>query len=207
MKNLLLIALLLCLAAAAQAQFAFGLKGGVHTQTKLPDDITIGNPDTTFSFGVEDLKFGTQFGLWFRVGGVVFLQPELVFNSNRTDFRVGQTNAADLVFKERYQHVDLPLMVGVSTGFLRLYGGPVGHYFLNSSSELVDFDGYSERWKKFTWGWQAGLNIGTQRISADLRYEGNFSKFGDHVNFFGQPYHFANTPSRLILALQVALVK
>ncbi len=206
MKHLLFIALLLC-SAAAQAQFAFGLRGGVHTQTKIPDNITVSGPDTSLTFGVEDVKFGTQFGLWFRFGKMVFIQPELVFNSNRTDFRIGETPASDLVFKEKYQHLDLPIMVGFSTGFVRLYGGPVGHYFLNSTSELVDFDGYSERWKQFTWGWQAGVSLGTGRLSADVRYEGNFSKFGDHINFFGQPYHFANTPARLILAVQVALVK
>jgi len=206
MKNVLLIALLLC-SVTAQAQFAFGLRGGLHTQVNHPQDIVVDGPDTSFSFGVEDLKFGTQFGLWLRVGKGLFFQPELVFNSNRTDFRIGQTSAGDIILAEKYQHLDMPLMVGVSTGFLRLYGGPVGHYFLNSTSDLVDVKGYSERWKQFTWGWQAGLNVGIGRISGDVRYEGNFSKFGDHVNFFGQPYHFANTPARLILALQIALVK
>lgn len=207
MKHALAVIVLLISAATAQAQFAFGLKGGLQTQLKNPDDITIGNGDTSFNFGVEDLKFGTQFGAWFRIGNTVFLQPEIVFNSNRTDFKIGETSAVEIVKTERYQNLDIPLLVGFTAGPIRIHGGPVGHYFLNSKSELVDFDGYAERWKKFTWGWQAGLTLGTGRFSADIRYEGNFNKYGDQVTFFGDQYHFSNNPARLVLALNVAIVK
>lgn len=207
MKNILVAFLILFSAAVAQAQVAFGLKGGLQTLLKNPDDIVIGQPDTSFNFGVSDLKFGTQFGLWFRIGDAVFIQPELVFNSNRTDFRVGENSAGEIIRTEKYQNLDLPILVGFSAGPIRLHGGPVGHYFLKSTSELTDFNGYKARWNQFTWGWQAGMTIGTGRISADIRYEGNFNKFGDHVTFFGDQYNFANSPSRLILALNIALVK
>jgi hypothetical protein len=207
MKNILVAFLILFSAAIAQAQFAFGLKGGLQTLLQNPDDIVIGQPDTSFHFGVSDLKFGTQFGLWFRIGDAVFIQPELVFNSNRTDFRIGENSAGEIIRTEKYQHLDLPVLVGFSAGPIRLHGGPVGHYFLKSTSDLTDFSGYKARWKQFTWGWQAGMTIGTGRISADIRYEGNFNKFGDHVTFFGDQYNFANSPSRLILALNIALVK
>lgn len=207
MKNILLASLLLFSAVTVHAQFAFGLKGGVQTLLKNPDDIVIGQPDTSFNFGVKDLKFGTQFGAWFRIGDAVFIQPELLFNSNRTDFKVGETSAGEIIRTEKYQSLDLPILLGFSAGPIRLHGGPVGHYFLNSTSELTDFNGYKARWKQFTWGWQAGMTIGTGRISADIRYEGNFNKYGDHVTFFGDQYNFSNSPSRLILALNVALVK
>ena len=207
MKNILVAFLILFSAAVAQAQVAIGLKGGLQTLLKNPDDIVIGQPDTSFNFGVSDLKFGTQFGLWFRIGDAVFIQPELVFNSNRTDFRVGENSAGEIIRTEKYQNLDLPILVGFSAGPIRLHGGPVGHYFLKSTSDLTDFNGYKARWNQFTWGWQAGMTIGTGRISADIRYEGNFNKFGDHVTFFGDQYNFANSPSRLILALNIALVK
>jgi len=207
MKHFLVVSILLLCAAAAQAQFAFGLKGGFQTQLKNPEDITIGTGDTSFSFGVDDLKFGTQFGAWFRIGNTVFLQPEIIFNSNRTDFRIGETSAGDIVKSERYQNLDIPVLVGVTAGPIRLHAGPVGHYFLSSKSELTDVKGYAERWKQFTWGWQAGLALGTGRISADIRYEGNFNKFGDQVTFFGDKYAFSNNPARLVLALNIAIVK
>lgn len=207
MKHFLVVSILLLCAAAAQAQFAFGLKGGIHTQVKNPSDIVIGSGDTSFQFGVDDMKFGTQFGAWVRIGNTVFIQPEIIFNSNRTDFRVGETSIGEVVKTERYQNLDIPILVGVSAGPIRIHAGPVGHYFLKSNSELTDFNGYAERWKQLTWGWQAGLALGVGRISADLRYEGNFNKFGDHVTFFGDQYQFASNPARLVLALNFAIVK
>lgn len=207
MKHLLVAFLLLFSVGTLQAQFSFGFKGGFQTQLKNPHDFTVGSSDTSFNFGVNDLKFGTQFGAWFRIGNAIYLQPEILINSNRTDFKIGETSAADIVLSEKYQNLDIPILVGFTAGPIRLHGGPVGHYFLNSKSELVDVNGYAARWKQFTWGWQAGLMIGTGRFSADIRYEGNFNKYGDHITFFGDQYHFSNNPARLVLALNIALVK
>ena len=207
MKNLFLALSLLMFAGAAQAQFSFGLKGGVNTQVVKPEDILINGNDTSFHFGVDKFKFGTQFGAYVRIGGKLFFQPELIFNSNKTDYKIGESSLGQVIKNERYNYLDLPLLVGVTAGPLRLHGGPVGHYYLSSKSELTDFSGYAARWKQMTWGWQAGLTIGTGRFSADIRYEGNFSKQGAHITFFGDQYHFSNSPARLIVGLNIALVK
>ena len=206
MKNPIVIALFLLLGAtAAQAQISFGIKGGLNSQLQKPEDIIIDNGDTTFNFGVDDVKFGTQFGAYLRFGKKIYLQPEVIFNSNRTDFKFGETSAMEVIKTERYQHLDFPVLAGISLGPVLLHGGPVGHYFLNSKSELTDIDGYDARFKQFTWGWLAGLTIGKGRISADLRYEGNFNKEGNHITFFGDRYNFDNTPSRLVVNLNIKL--
>ncbi len=207
MKNLMLALGLLCCSNLAQAQFSFGLKGGVNTQVVKPQDIIINGADTAFNFGVDKFKFGTQFGAYLRLGNKVFFQPEIIFNSNKTDYKVGESSLGEVIKNERYNFLDLPLLVGFTAGPVRLHGGPVGHYYLSSRSELTDFDGYKARWKQFTWGWQAGLTIGTGRFSADIRYEGNFNKQGDHITFFGDEYHFSNNPARLIVGLNIALIK
>lgn len=207
MKNLFFAIGLIFVAHAVQAQFSFGLKGGINTQVVKPDDIIVIGDDTTFNLGVEKFKFGTQFGVYFRLGEKVFFQPELMFNSNKTDYRIGQSSLDEVIKNEKYHYLDIPLLVGFTAGPVRLHGGPVGHYYLSSKSELTDFDGYAARWKQFTWGWQAGLTIGTGRFSADIRYEGNFNNQGDHITFFGDKYHFSNTPARLIVGLNIAIIK
>lgn len=208
MKNLFSIAFLLLLGHAASAQLiSFGLKGGVNTQVRKPADIIIGSGDSTLNFGVDKFKFGTQFGVFVRLGNKVFLQPELLFNSTKTDYRVRENSFADVIKNEKYQRLDLPVLVGFKMGPLRFHGGPVGHYFLNSNSELTDLNGYKERFKQFTWGWLAGLTLGTGRISADIRYEGNFNNQGDHLTFFGSEYHFSQTPARLIVGVNIAIIK
>lgn len=195
--------ILLCASAAPAQIVSFGLKGGVNTQVDTPEDIVV-QGDSAFRFGVDRYRFGTQFGAYLRLGNTIFIQPELVFNSNRTDFRVGEISTGEVV-TERYQYLDFPILLGLKAGPLRLQAGPVGHYFLNSKSELADLDGYEARFKQMTWGYQVGVSVGGGRVSLDARYEGNFNKAGEHVTFFGQPYHFSNNPSRFILGLNLRI--
>ena len=209
MKNLIFAILALFLANTAQAQFfGLGLKGGLNTQINHPEDITIGNGgDPSLNFGVDGRNFGTQFGGYMRFGKRFFVQPEVLFNSNKVDYKIGESGVGEVIKNEKYQYLDIPVLMGVKLGPLRLQAGPVGHYFLKSTSELTDFDGYEARFKQMTWGWQGGLNIGFKRISLDLRYEGNFSKQGNHMTFFGDHYQFSDSPARFIVGLNFAIVK
>lgn len=207
MKNLFFIAFLLLLGHTAQAQiFSVGLKGGINTRLNKPEDIVINNGDSTLNFGVDKFKFGTQFGAYVRLGGKIFIQPELMFNSKKTDYSIKGAKISD-VKNETYRNLDIPVLVGLKMGPVRFMAGPVGHYFLSSNSELTDVKGYKENFKKLTWGWQAGLNVGAGRFSADLRYEGNFRQQGDQFTFFGDEYQFSNNPARLILGLNIAIIK
>ena len=186
MKNLFLASFFLLFGHVAHAQlFSFGLKGGLNTQVNKPQDIILGSGDTSLNFGINKSNFGTQFGAYFRFGKGIFIQPEILFNSNRVDYKIGESSVGEVIKNEKYQYLDIPVLVGFKLGPVRLQGGPVGHYFLNSTSELTDFDGYKARFKQMTWGWQTGLNVGAGRFSFDLRYEGNFSNQGNHITFFG----------------------
>ena len=208
MKNLIFAIFGLFVTNIAQAQFfSLGLKGGLNTQINHPDDITIGGGDSTFNLGVDGRKFGTQFGAYMRFGNRIFFQPEVLFNSNKTDYKIGESSVGTVIKNEKYQYLDFPLLVGAKLGPVRLQAGPVGHYYLNSKSELTDFNGYEARFKQMTWGWQGGLNVGFKRVSLDFRYEGNFNKQGDHFTFFGDKYNFSNTPARFIVGLNFAIVK
>ncbi|MFN0214411.1 MAG: porin family protein [Saprospiraceae bacterium] len=209
MKNLIFALCCLMVANNVQAQFfGLGLKGGLNTQINDQDDITIGNGgEPSLNFGIDGRNFGTQFGGYMRFGNKFFVQPEVLFNSNKIDYKIGESAVGEVIKNEKYQYLDIPVLLGVKLGPVRLQAGPVGHYFLNSKSELTDVDGYEARFKQMTWGWQGGLNFGFKRVSFDVRYEGNFSKQGDHITFFGDKYHFSDTPARLIVGMNFAIVK
>jgi hypothetical protein len=205
-----LIFALFCLVATSNAHaqfFSMGLKAGMNTQLNQPDDIQIGGGDNAFQLGLDGRQFGTQFGGYLRFGKRLFVQPEVLFNSNRVDYVIGESSVGEVIRNEKYQFLDIPVLLGAKLGPVRLQAGPVGHYFLNSSSELTDIDGYEARFKQMTWGWQGGLNIGFKRLSLDFRYEGNFNKLGDHMTFFGDQYHFSDAPARFIVGLNFALIK
>lgn len=208
MKNLIIAIACLFIAQQSHAQFfGLGLKAGMNTQLNHPNDITIGHGDEPFNLGLQGRQFGTQFGGYMRFGKRIFVQPEVMFNSNKTDYKIGESSAGEVIKNEKYQYLDIPVLLGVKLGPLRLQAGPVSHYFLHSTSELTDFAGYEAKFKQMTWGWQGGLNVGFKRISLDVRYEGNFSKQGNHITFFGDQYQFSDSPARLIVGLNFAIVK
>ena len=145
-------------------------------------------------------------------GGLIFkyrkkrwsIQPEILFNSNRVDFEVEDVNNPELgtqIREETYQYLDIPLLIGLHLGPIHLQGGPVGHVFLNSSSELSDFEGYRQDFEDLTLGWQAGLGLDIWNFTLDFRYEGNFTNFGEHIEFFGDTYDFDDKPSRWLFSL------
>lgn len=213
MKHSVLFFLLLLSAWTAQGQVRLGFKGGMTTtnletaQVNVPDGS--GNP--SLALDVDQARFGIQAGLLLQVtmGKKAFLQPEVLFNSTRVDFAVedfSSGSAAEL-FSEKYQYVDLGLMLNYRLGPLRLAAGPVGHLYVNSTSDLLAFSDYEQRFETMTYGYQVGAGLDIWNIMLDFRYEGNFTRFGDHIYFDGQRYAFDEAPARLIFTLSLLLGK
>ena len=183
------------------AQFVkFGIKAGLTTTSIKADSLSILNPDSAHNLGlaIKNAKNGFQFGVYTKIGKGIFVQPEIIFNSNSVDYTLTDVNGSQLK-NEKYQYLDVPILLGVKLGPLRLQGGPVGHYFLNSTSELFQIAGYKQAFKKMTYGGQLGfgLNLG-KHFNIDLRWETNLSKFGNHIEFFGNSYAFDDKPSRFL---------
>lgn len=182
------------------SQVKLGIKGGINTTQISPKEINLTQP-SSITLAVKDARYGIHLGALLKVKmGKFFLQPEVLLNSSTTTYTYSDLNV-DRVLEESYQFVDLPLLLGFDLGVLNLNAGPVGHVFVSSTSELKNLDGYKQKWNEMHWGWQAGLSFDIWRFNLDLRYEGNFYNYGDHVTFFGQTYDFKDTPSRVLTSL------
>ena len=208
MKNFLLIAALLFSFSAAQAQFSIGLKAGVTSPQEQYQGVTVGGGENSYNLAVNDIKFGTLAGAYMRFGRRIYLQHEFIFQSNRTDYQISAPGTGEAIIKRsNYNNLQMPLLIGLKMGPFRLHGGPVANYLMSGNSGLSDINGFNETWKKLTWGWTGGMTIGNGRVSADLRYEGNFSKYGDQISFMGEDYNFSSRPMSFVFALNYALVK
>jgi hypothetical protein len=213
MKKLLAItSLVIFVSLSAFAQLRVGIRGGVSTTSLSPDDLNLLGEDGVEKFGLalENAKFGVHAGLVFqaRFGEKrnFLIQPEILLNSNKAEFKVtdmDDPNLATQILEEKYQYLDIPLLLGFKFGPLRLLGGPVGHVYLNSSSSLTDLEGYRRDFDDLTLGWQAGLGIDIWSLMLDFRYEGNFTKFGNHIRFAGRDYEFDQSPSRFIFSAAI----
>ncbi len=209
MKKLLILAIALFSFQMVDAQFKFGVKAGLATTDIDPDQLLITSVSEAEEFGlaVQDAKLGVHMGVFMRFGRTIFFQPEILFNTSKvtyefSDFSQGETYTN--LFSERYNTLDIPLLLGLKLGPLRINGGPVGHVFLSNTSDLLDVEGYGQDFKDLTIGYQAGVGLDIWKILIDLRYEGNFSKFGNHIEFFGNEYKFDQTPARIVASIGFA---
>jgi len=179
MKKLFLSAMLLAaVSISARAQFNLGIKGGVNFSHIDADNFH--NSSIT----------GYQAGLFARVGGGIYLQPEVYISSCGGDFDSYQNNTA-YSGHVRFTNLDVPVLLGLRFGpknlNLRVMAGPVYNYILskdesfssNFTGALNDFGHYNNS----TLGYQAGAGIDLGNVTLDARYQGGLS----HLNSdFGQ---------------------
>ncbi|WP_236979237.1 outer membrane beta-barrel protein [Membranihabitans maritimus] len=210
MKNIILTTLILCFGFASYSQINFGIKVGASATDVGIDSLKINDPNSVdqFILNVEEANYGFFFGGVLQIQmGWFLLQPEVLFNSASVDYRIEDSfsTTTGKIFSETYQNLDIPFLLGFKAGPLRMQAGPVGHVFLNSISELKDIEGYERNFKDIEYGYQAGIGIDFLKFMIDVRYEGNFSRFGNHIVFFGKQYNFSQNPTRLTASIAITL--
>ncbi len=197
---------LLFIPMLSQAQFKFGVRAGISTPNLDRESIN----QHGLNLAIKEAKYGYHLGLFARapLGETFYLQPEVLFNSNTVDFEIGELGNGFVgnVLNEKYQNLDIPMMLGLKLGPLRLEGGPVGHVFVQSKSQLEgEVAGYTQRFKDFTMGYQAGLGLDIgRRLLLDVRYEGNVNDFGEHMRIAGEQINFSQNPSRIVMTVGFA---
>ncbi len=195
------------LTGQSENKLSFGLKAGLHTTNIETNQLEILEPGAInrLQVAVENAKYGFHIGLQLRAQlGKFLLQPEVVFSSSQVDYNLDGDLASNIV-NEKYQYIDIPVLFGAKFGPLRLYAGPEGHVFLNSSSDILGLTevDYRQEFEDITFGWQIGAGLDIWNLTLDFRHEGNFSKFGSHFNFAGQSYEFDDSPSRFLFSVGI----
>lgn len=207
MRRLVFSALLSSFALLSYAQIEFGLKAGVSSMDLADQSLyAIGTHNTNISLAIEESTYGYHFGVYSRIGLLgIYVEPAILFNSSEVNYKLREeifdTGIIETSKSEKFQTLDLPLMVGYKLAFLRLQAGPVAHLHLNSVSELTDVEGYSQKFDSATYGYRVGAGLDILKVRLDLTYEGNLSEYGDHINIDGQSYSFGENPARIVATL------
>ena len=172
-KYLLSVALLVAVCISAKAQFNLGIKGGVNFSQISTDNVK------------ESTVAGYQAGLFARLGGALYLQPEVYVSScgGKFDFQSNNTTAS-ASGKVTFTNLNVPLLLGHSFGSkdlnFRLMVGPVYSYALSKNQNFDDnVNGAYQDFGKYnnsTLGFQAGGGVDIGAVTADLRYEGGLTK-------------------------------
>lgn len=174
-KYLLCLILVAAASITAKAQFSLGIKGGVNFSKINADNFN------------ESTKTGYQAGVYARVGGAWYLEPEMYLGSSGGNFNTnnsGTTYTADVKFNT----LNVPLLLGHKFGTggtnLHIMAGPVYSYIMsqdksfsqNFNAAYNDFGKYNNS----TLGYQVGAGVDILGITADLRYEGGLSKLNEN---------------------------
>jgi hypothetical protein len=200
MKKILLFASLTILPALSFAQggFQIGIKGGVNlskltfgdfikTGTNANGSPTVGVDGQTFRSNLNDSfnsKTGTSFGIYTRFGRNLFLQPELLYSTRAGQFgiiRNGQTETVTVTTTS----FDVPVLVGIKGGPIRVMAGPVVSFRVNDNQKLGEaLSQYTngtlnDAWAKAYYGYQIGGGLDIGSFGLDVRHEGNLSDIAE----------------------------
>lgn len=182
MKKLIVLLLAVFIALPAMPQIKFGLKAGASTTSISMDDaktVTSGSASYLVE-KAEGASYGFHAGVFLRANiSKLYIQPEVLFATRSNDYKVTNTSTlADSLKTQTFNKLDIPVMIGLKFGPVRINGGPVGSVNIGSPKELIDDPDLKATYASMTFGYQAGLGLDiVKRITIDLRYEGSLSKY------------------------------
>lgn len=219
---LLLFVAFFTMANIANAQFLrFGVKGGVSSSnvkfSNIDDLKTLTTTDGLKDFAVEqgNSKLGLHFGVFTRIKiTALWIQPEILFTQTRNEVVLSYLNSTDQAFEsvkqQKFNKIDIPIMVGWKFGPARVGLGPVASINLSETDDLKEElstltgEEAVSNFKNATFGYQIGVGLDILKFATfDLKYEGNLSKLGSGINLGGDEYKFDQRNPQWIFSLGI----
>jgi hypothetical protein len=164
------------------------------------DDIKLINTSSKeeFLLSMSNKTFGYHFGALVRLKlGPLFVQPEVIFNSNSFDISFQDVNKVSTnIGKQKFQYIDVPVLVGLKFGPLRVNAGPTGHLFLNDTKDLFDVNNYAANFSKISVAYTMGVGLDLGSFMLDVRYDDNLSDNNALVEFT-EGFTLSTRPPRL----------
>jgi hypothetical protein len=210
MKKLILILFSVFIMFPAFSQIKFGLKAGLSTTNlKMADIKTLTSGETQYVVNaIKGANYGFHGGAFVRFSMLGFyVQPELLFASRTDEYTVADvgTPASQIIKKQQFNQLDLPIMLGMKLGPVRLNAGPSARLLINSPKDLIDDPDFKAMYNSLTFGYQAGLGVDIlKRITLDLRYEGSLQKYQTQIkNIAGDKFTLDDRPNAFLLSLGI----
>ncbi|NMC38263.1 MAG: PorT family protein [Bacteroidales bacterium] len=208
MKKVLAVLMVLLMVLPLFSQVKFGIKAGASTTNLRMEDLMTLTSGTT-QYTVEALKganYGFHAGAFLRLGMMgVYFQPELLFTSRTDEYTVTDLDnpAVSIIEKQKFNQLDLPLMLGAKIGPVRLNAGPSARLLLNSPKDLIDHPDFKSMYNNLTFGYQAGLGFDiAKKLTVDLRYEGSLQKYQTQIeNATGEKFKLDDRPNAFLLSV------
>lgn len=198
----------MCITAlSVSAQVNFGLKAGVSTTSlSMPTTATITSGSSSYNVdALTSAKYGFHGGIFFRFTLLgIYLQPEFLFSTRTNEYTVeNNQNLTSVIVKQNFNRLDIPVMLGVKLGPLRLNAGPSGSILINSPKDLIANPDFKNRYNRMTIGYQAGVGLDILHfLTLDVRYEGSLRKYQNRIqNITGTTFNLDDRPNAFLFSL------
>ncbi len=207
MKKLITIILVVLISLPAFSQLKFGIKAGVSTSSLSMATVKTLTSGTT-SYTVDALttaKYGFNGGVFIRLTILgIYIQPELLLDTRTNEYTVKnvQTSTSSIV-KQNFNKLDIPVMLGIKFGPLRLNAGPSASILINSPKDLIDSPDFKGMYNKMTVGYQAGIGVDLLKtLTFDMRYEGSLKKYQNQIkNLAGTSVNLDDRANAFVFSL------
>ncbi len=204
MKKIIVIILALVLAAPLFSQVKFGLKAGASTDFTFTNQTFEGTNVEVILQNAKNAEWGFQGGVFMRATfSGFYIQPELLLATatNSVTYEDVEAGGAPVIYNQKFNKLNIPVLLGVKVGPLRLNAGPAASVMITDPKEIIEGATY----KRATFGYQAGLGFDLfKRLTFDLRYEGNLNQFGDQIEIANQTFTLDDRTGALLV--QVGLI-
>jgi len=208
MKKLFAILLTVLIALPAFSQLNFGIKAGVSTTSiTMSDAKSITSGSSTYLVDkVKSANYGIHAGIFARLSiSKLYIQPELLFASRSNEYTLSKVNSIvdSINVKQNLNKLDIPVMVGLKFGPLRINGGPVGSLRISSPKELISNPNLKNMYASMSFGYQAGIGLDIlKKLTIDLRYEGSLKKYQNQIeNASGTKFNLDDRPNAFLLSV------
>jgi hypothetical protein len=204
MKRIVFLVLAMMLAAPMFSQFNWGIKAGASTNNLVIDQTLNTSTGTIILEQAKEASYGFHGGVFVRLSLLgIYVQPEILFATAENLIKVTDLNQTTAEIRnQKFNKLDIPVMVGFKLGPLRINGGPAATIMLSSSKDLFNPDNYENLYKSATFGYQAGVGVDIlKKLTVDLRYEGNLNQFGNELTVGSETFELDQRSSAIVLSL------
>ena len=178
-KLIFILAASFFLLQTADAQlFKWGFKGGLgFSSIKISDVSGIQDGSDVYSLATGESVMGYHLGVQTQIKiAMIYIQPELYWNAGGGSLEQVVDGGATELLNVKFNRIDIPVLVGVKLGPVRLNVGPMASLVLGEKNDLQILQPDASLYKEsFTWAWQGGIGVDFWKLSVDLRYEGPLS--------------------------------
>lgn len=163
-----------------------GEKGGLNLSNTIFEDYSDNNIEIKSN---NSMLLGVQAGAYRRFcfytdNGGLYLDLSAMLNINRSLFDLTQkSNGSQYQFTQNFINVNVPVMIGYKSGFVRFFAGPsINTYLLSLTNEITSqyasyFDFIGQISPSICFGF--GFDIGSFTI--DIDYQHNLTGFNQEL--------------------------